>query len=301
MIELARSTALLTGASRGIGPFLAEAMARRGTNLILAARNRAKLEQVRDNLAGHGVTVHVVPADISTLQGVEALAREALERISSIDILINNAGMAAMLPFDRVRPDEIARELFVNLGAPLALSRLLLPGMLKRRRGHIVNMSSIAGDVPLHYEAVYGASKAGLTIASKALRMECRGTGVSVSVILPGVVRGVGMAEDFGELTGIRFPWFMGGCSPERVARGVIRAIEQDRAETIVNRPPMRGTLALFRLWPGLWEYLAYHLLLETSTRAAKANLAVGGDYTQVAVSPGLVHNGESRGPEMNV
>ena len=173
--------------------------------------------------------------------------------------------------------------------------------MLERRRGHIVNMSSLSGDIPLPYQAVYGASKAGLVLASRGLRMEYRGTGVSVSVVLPGVVRGVGMAENFAQRTGIGFPWFIGGCKPEQVARAVIRAIERDRAEVIVNRPPMRGTLALLRLWPGLWEYLVYRLpLRKMIERAAKANLKAAGGYTQVAISPSpspTIQNSNASGP----
>ena len=118
MVQLERSTALLTGASRGIGPFVAEALAQHGVNLILTARQREPLERVGGDLARYGVTVTLIPADLSTSQGVETLAREAIEKAQPIDILVNNAGMAAMLPYDRTRPDEIARELYVNLGAP---------------------------------------------------------------------------------------------------------------------------------------------------------------------------------------
>lgn len=289
MVRLPGSTALLTGASRGGGPFLAEALAERGAHLVLTARGREGLERVAEGLGRFRVRVHVIEADLSTPEGTEALVREIAERAMPIDILVNNAGMAAMLPYHRIPPEEIARELYLNLGAPLALSRLLLPGMLERRRGHIVNISSIAGDVPLPYEAIYGATKAGLVLASKALRLEYRGSGVSVSVILPGVVRGAGMADDFARRTGIGFPWFMGGCSPRRVARAVVRAIEADRSEIMVNMPPLRGTVALFRLWPGLWQWLVHHSpLLERSKRAANLNLEAGGGLTGAAVGENL-------------
>jgi short-subunit dehydrogenase len=286
MVRLEGSTALVTGASRGIGPFLAEALAQRRVDLVLTARDRGQLERVAEGLSRFQIGVHVIEADLSTPAGTEALVREIGEKALAIDILVNNAGMAAMLPYHRIQPSEIGRELYVNLGAPMALCRLLLPGMLERRRGHIVNISSIAGDVPLPYEAIYGATKAGLVLASKALRMEYRGSGVGVSVVLPGVVRGAGMADDFARRTGIGFPWFMGGCSPKAVARAVVRAIERDRAEIMVNTPPMRGTVALFRLWPGLWQWMVHHLpLLERSTRAANMNLEAGGSFTGVSVT----------------
>lgn len=286
MVQLEGSTALVTGASRGVGPFLAEALAQRGAGLVLTARSRERLERVAGGLTRFQVRVDVIEADLSTPEGTEALVREIDTKVPAIDILVNNAGMAAMLPYHRIHPSEIARELYVNLGASLALSRLLLPGMVQRGRGHIVNISSIAGDVPLPYEAIYGATKAGLVLASKALRMEYRGSGVSVSVILPGVVRGTGMAEDFARRTGIGFPWFMGGCSPQQIARAVVRAIEKDRAEIMVNTPPLRATVALFRLWPGLWEWMVHHLpLVERAARAANVNLEAGGSLTGVAVT----------------
>jgi short-subunit dehydrogenase len=282
-LKLQNRTALVTGASRGIGALIAEALAERKTNLVLAARNDDLLRSVAERLALYDVTIETIPCDLSTIDGVYTFVAEVGALQAEIDILVNNAGMAAMLPYDGTPIGEILREMQVNLISPLALIRAFLPQMLERRRGHIVNVASLAGEVPLPFEVIYGATKAGLLVASKSLRMEYHGTGVSFSAVLPGVVFDTGMAYRFGEATGMRFPKFMGGCTGKQAARAVVRAIEKDQAEVIVNRPPMRAALALFRLWPQLWESIVCRSpLLQMSKRAANLNLAAGGSHTDI-------------------
>lgn len=281
-IDLKGKTALVTGASRGIGPVVAAGLAAEGVNLVLTARDLSRLMQVKERLAEYPVDVHVVAADLASAEGIARLHKEATAVAERIDILVSNAGMASMLPFHSVAPEELERELYVNQTAPFQLTRFLLPGMIERRDGHVVFVSSLAADVPMPFEALYCAGKAGLSIAARSLRLEYAGAGVRFSTILPGVIRGVGMAEDFARQTGIGFPWIMGGCTPRQVARAIVRALERDAIEVIVNRPPLRGTLALLRLWPSLWEGLAKRLLRPGAAEAARLNLEAGGRYTGV-------------------
>ncbi len=285
--DLKGLTALVTGASRGVGYLIADTLAREGMHLVITARRRADLERVAGPLRTHGPSVSSVAADLSCPEEVEFLARQAVEATGAVDVLVNNAGMACMLPYHRTSLEDLRREIEVNLTAPLVLSRLLLPSMLDRKRGHIVNIASLSGEIPLPYEEAYGATKAGLILFCKSLRAEYRGTGVSASVLMPGVIWGTGMVRDFEANSDFRMPRSAGGCTSEQVARAVVRAIRHDIPEIILNRPPLRPLLALLRIFPRLSDPLlrkagVYRPLAD----AARVNLAHGGRLTDVTAWP---------------
>jgi short-subunit dehydrogenase len=233
--------------------------------------------------------VFPVAADLTRPDEVESLARRAVEATGTVDVLVNNAGMAAMLPYERTAPEDIRREVAVNLTAPLVLTRLLLRGMLARGRGHIVNISSLSGEFPLPYHEAYCATKAGLILFAKSLRAEYRGTGVSASVLLPGVIRGAGAVRTFEEKSEFkmaRLP-FARGCRPEQVSRAVIRAIRHDVPEIVLNQPPLRPLLALFQLFPRLVDPVLRRAgVYRPIVDAVRANLAHGGRLTDVTVWP---------------
>jgi short-subunit dehydrogenase len=280
-------TVLLTGASRGIGPILAETLAAEGVQLIISSRTAAPLEQLAQRLRSKGVEVKVIPANLEFPEECKKLVRQALEAEEAIDVLVNNAGMTSLLPYHRIPSDDIMREIALNLAAPMFLSRLVLPQMLKHKRGHIVNIASIAGEVPLPYEISYCATKAGLISFTRSFRSEYKGSGVSASAILPGYIRDVGMVFDFSEKVGRPLPKSLGGCLSGEVAAAVVRAIRYDVPEIIVNHPPIRPFIAFLRLFPRLGEKLLCRSIFHRLNReAAHINLEAGGRYTGGSVAP---------------
>lgn len=249
MRELRGQNALLTGASRGIGPVIAHALAREGVNLALTARSADELGSVAADLAALGIRVAVVPADLANQASLQALARRAEHELGQVDILVNNAGLRQTVEFARLDPAGIDLVMQTNVLAPMHLARLLLPAMLDRRSGHIVNIASVAGKVGVPFEAAYSASKAAMIEWSAALRVELHGTGVGVSCISPGYVRDPDATPAAARR---RAPRLIGAVPPERVARATVRAIQRDRGDVLVMPLPVRPLLALAELAPGL-------------------------------------------------
>lgn len=280
-------TVLLTGASRGIGPILAETLAAEGMRLTISSRTAAPLEQLAQRLRSKGREVKVIPANLELPEEGENLVKRVMEAGEGIDVLVNNAGMISFLPYHRIPTNEILREVALNLAAPMLLSRLLLPQMLKQRRGHIVNIVSIAGEVPLPYEISYCATKAGLISFTRSFRSEYRGSGVSASAILPGYIRDVGMVFDFLQRVGRPLPKSFGGCLSGEVAAAVVRAIRKDLPEIIVNRPPIRPFIAFLRLFPTFSEkLLCRSTFYKLNRELALINLEAGGRFTGGGVAP---------------
>jgi short-subunit dehydrogenase len=278
---------MITGASRGIGSRIAQALADEGMKLILVARPSAELEQVAKGLEQRGAWVRVLPADLSRGEALEPLVRRAIELAGSIDVLVNNAATACFLPFHRYQPRDLERELFVNLTAPLMLTRFVLPQMIAQRSGHIVNISSLAGEFPVAYLASYSGAKAGMASFARALRQELSGTGVSASAVLPGVVRDEGMIHDFERKSGFSAAGAAGGCTAQQVAQAVVHAIRRDLPDIVVDRWGTRLLLALLRLTPRMMErYLGRLGIQESSKHAVAMNLESGGTLTGVAIAP---------------
>lgn len=180
-------TALVTGASGGIGEELARLLARDKHDLVLVARSRDKLESLgRELSASHAIQARPLPADLSDPSAPEQVFQQLEDQALTIDILFNNAGFGARGSFSEIDYDVEARMLQVNIGSLTQLTRLLLPGMLERRRGKILNVASTAAFVPGPFMAVYYASKAYVLSFSEALSEEVQGTGVTVTALCPG-------------------------------------------------------------------------------------------------------------------
>ena len=256
MKELRERTAIVTGASRGIGHVVAKALAREGVNVALAARTSPPLEQLATELRALGVKALVVPTDVTDEAQLQALTNATLNEFGSIDLLINNAGIEAFRPYDLIDPIDIVQTIQVNLTATLLLTRFVLPHMLKAGRGHIVNMSSIAGIQGPAFGAAYGASKAGMIAFTQSLRGELYKTGVGASVICPGFADEGGIYEVIKQRTGRGTPWYVGSTSADVVARAVIKSIRHDRPELIVNFPALRPVFTLARAFPRLGELI---------------------------------------------
>ena len=186
MDSTTRPTALVTGASGGIGAALARELAQHGHDLVLAARSVEPMEALAAELRLSGIAATVIAADLSKAGAAASLAADIAARGLVIDVLVNNAGLGAAGRFDRGDPARIGDILQVNIVALTELTRLLVPGMVARRRGRILLVASVAGFQPGPHMATYFASKAYVLSLGEALACELRGTGVSVTTLCPG-------------------------------------------------------------------------------------------------------------------
>jgi len=188
--QLNQSVVLITGASTGIGAALARQLAKRyaGIRLVLAARNREKLDVVAADCRQAGAEVLVVPTDLAHIDQAQALAQKALDHFGQIHVLINNAGYGQMGPLELMSPEECRRQFEVNVMGPLALTQSVIPGMRDRGGGRIINISSIGGRTAFPFGGLYSGSKFALEAISDALRMELEPFNIRVSVVEPGAV-----------------------------------------------------------------------------------------------------------------
>ena len=248
-MEIQNKTVLLTGASRGIGPYIAKTLANAGAVLIGLARSEEGLNTTKAEIEYEGGTFHTISFDLKNINGLSDLVEQATTINGEIDILVNNAGIELCRKYQNYSADEIRDVLNVNLHAPLELSRLLLPAMLERG-GHIVTVASLAGKKGMAYNTPYSASKAGLIMWTDGMRQELRGAKVGISVICPGFISDTGMFyEDH-----VDPPVMLGTSKPQAVADAVIKAIKNNSAEIIVNKGPMKPLLAIGQISPSFGD-----------------------------------------------
>ena len=201
----------------------------------------------------------VVPTDVAHESELKNLVARAEAELGPVDLLVNNAGTEQIGHFETLDPDAIERVVAVNLTAALTLTRLVLPGMLARGRGHIVNMASVAGLGGTAYNELYSATKHGLVGFTRSLRaslLESR-TPVGASVICPGFISETGMFEALRRAYGVEAPPALGTSPPERVTRAVIDAVRGNLPDVVVNPGPTRLLLATLVLVPRVVEGLA--------------------------------------------
>ena len=242
--------AILTGASHGIGPYIARALAARGTNLLLVARSEPELARLARELRTRDTKVAVAAIDLAGRQAAEQVAAAAAAELGTVDVLVNNAAVELQRRFHTLDTDEIETVIRVDLITPIALARLLLPAMLERGYGRIINISSIAGRVGFPFTEAYAASKDGLIAFSRVLRNDYRRAGVSATAIVLGAVKDAGLGQrTLDELDLQTNTSFM--VTPEKVAKTVVRAIEKDKAEIVLIPGPGRLLKALMDLYPG--------------------------------------------------
>jgi short-subunit dehydrogenase len=180
-------TVLITGASSGIGRELARLFAGDGADLVLIARSEGRLRELADELAAtYGVKTQVVPADLSLPASPGEIAEALTQRHIQVDVLVNNAGFGAHGSIAGIGVERQLEMIEVNVAALTRLTALLLPGMLERRRGAILNVASTAAFQPGPYQAVYCATKAYVLSFTEALAQEVRGSGIQVSCLAPG-------------------------------------------------------------------------------------------------------------------
>jgi len=238
-VNLTGQTALVTGASGGLGHAIARALAARGAQLVLTARRVEVLEALASEVGGRAVA-----CDLTDRAAVDRLVDEA----GPVDVLVANAGLPASGPIDSFSIEEIDRALDVNLRAPIVLARRLSDGMASRGGGHIVFVSSLSGKAATVGASIYSATKFGLRGFAMGLREDLRPRGVGVSTVFPGFIRDAGMFHD----AKTKLPPYVGTKTPEDVGAAVVRAIEHDRAEVEVAPIPVRLGAAITGLAPEL-------------------------------------------------
>ncbi|HEU5143282.1 MAG TPA: SDR family NAD(P)-dependent oxidoreductase [Solirubrobacterales bacterium] len=236
-MDLAGRTALVTGATGGLGRAIAVALAERGASLLLSARKREALEGLAAGLPGE--EHQVLPCDLAEPDAAERLAAEA----GRVDVLIANAGLPAAGWLADFSPEQVQRALRVNLEAPMLMARKMYPAMVERGSGHLVFVSSLSGKAASPRSSIYNATKFGLRGFALGLRADLGPKGVGVSLVSPGFIRDAGM---FAE-AGAKPPPGLGTGTPEQVGAATVKAIERNRAEVAVA-PIAQRALAHFAL-----------------------------------------------------
>ncbi len=244
-MELQNKTVLLTGASRGIGYFIAHTLAHAGAVVVGVARSEEGLYQTKRDIEKDGGVFHSLPLDLKNIKGLSELVEKAKSINGEVDILVNNAGIELYNEYQNYSADDLSDVLNINLHAPMELTRLFLPSMLERG-GHIVSVASLAGKKGVAFNTPYSASKAGLIMWTDGMRQELRGTKVNISVICPGYISDAGMFYD-GHIDP---PALLGSSKPQDVADAVLKAILQNKAEIIVNKGPIKPLLAIGQISP---------------------------------------------------
>jgi short-subunit dehydrogenase len=248
-MKLEDCSALITGASSGIGREFARQLTPRAKSLVLVARRRDRLEELKTELSARSpsLRVEIREIDLSNLEQTMVLAKSLAEQ--SIDFLINNAGLGDLGPLVGADPARVNEQVQVNVLALTALTRAVLPQMIAQKRGAILNVSSSAGFLPLPGFAVYAATKAYVTSFSEAIRAETRGCGISVTALCSGPV-----TTEFTQVADRNHRPRSYGFSvvrvpAEKVARIGLCAIERDKAMVIPGLA-MKVGMAITRMTP---------------------------------------------------
>jgi short-subunit dehydrogenase len=224
-----KAWAVVTGASSGIGREFALALAERGKPVLAVARDGERLSALTDEIALRGGRVEPLSADLSRPDGVESVLAAAADR--EVELLVNNAGAASYGPFATLSPERERELLRLNVEAVVALTHGLLPAMLERGRGGVINLASIVAFQPMPYFATYAAGKAFVLSFSEALSEELRGSGVRVTVFAPGVTS-TGFSDTAGShYPERRFPHL----EAQRVVKAALRAHEHRRTVKVVG------------------------------------------------------------------
>ena len=262
-MPLENQVAIITGASSGIGEAIARLFAAEGARLALAARSEERLNAVARALEVTPARALVVPTDVRQPDQVRRLVARTMDAFGTVDILVNNAGIGVYAPFERVNWEHFSEMWEVNFfGAAYAMHEVI-PIMKQRGRGTIVNISSVAGRIPLPFMAAYCGTKFALNAFSDALRMELARDRIRVVLVCPGRVRTPFHERAYYEGGTKRYKGRLGGgISAERVARATLRATLAGRREVVV---PASHWLAIgFRaLFPTLTDRLIRGVLWE--------------------------------------
>ncbi len=258
MKNLKEKVVWITGASSGIGEALAYAMAKEGAFLVLSARNAAKLEEVRIRCLQFTSKCWVQPVDLATVDQFEEVTKAVLEQAGSIDILINNAGRSQR-SLARETPLENDRSIMeINFFSMVALTKLVLPHMLKSQSGHLVVVSSISGKFGAPMRTAYSASKHAVQGYFEALRAELVSDNIRVTIVSPGRIK-TNISRNALTKDGLSYNKMddgqANGLSADKCAARIVRAVRQERKELLVGKKEI-VMVYIRRFLPALFHQL---------------------------------------------
>ncbi|MEV7525711.1 SDR family oxidoreductase [Streptomyces sp. NPDC091371] len=236
-------TVLITGASAGLGAAFARGFAGKGCDLVLVARDKARLDALAGELGREfGVAAEVLPADLLDTAQCAAVAERLADRARPVDVLVNNAGFGLPAPFPHSPVEDEERMLDLLVKVPLRLTHALLPGLRERRRGAVLNVSSVAGLLPT---GTYGAAKAWVTAFSESLRVDMEPYGVRVLAVVPGFTRTEFQERAGMDVSALREAVWL---EPEAVVARALRDLALRRPLSITGRRYQAYALAVRHL-----------------------------------------------------
>lgn len=250
---------LITGASSGIGEACAHRFAREGAKLSLLARRKERLEAVAEKVRELGGEPLVLVADVASGDAVREAVSRAESTFGGVDVLVNNAGFGVFAPLEAVREDDLKRVFAVNVFGALTCIQAVLPKMKERRRGAIINISSVVGKRSIPMSGAYCATKFALQALSDSLRLELQGTGVTVSIVCPGFTE-----TEFSDAV-VNYGYRRrrprsGVMSAEAVAEVIWRCAERPRREVVLTALG-KSLVTLNRFFPALADRLLIRLM----------------------------------------
>ncbi|HZU41330.1 MAG TPA: SDR family oxidoreductase [Terriglobales bacterium] len=256
--DLRGKNILITGGSRGLGLVLAREFAKQGARIAICARNAAALERARLDLARLAHEVHAIPCDITSKIEVDEMVRTVREKLGSIDVLVNNAGVIAVGPMETMTIEDYQESIDTHFWGPLYTTLAVLPQMRERRSGRIVNISSIGGIVSVPHLLPYSAGKFALTGFSQGLRAELLKDNIYVTTVCPGLMRtGSARNAEFKGKHRAEYSWFsLGGSLPiismdsDRAVRQIVAACRRGTAEVVLS-VPFKIAARIHGLMPG--------------------------------------------------
>lgn len=229
LVQIQGAVAVVTGSSSGIGAATARALARRGATVVAVARRKDRLDEVVETCRRFAPDSTARPGDVRDRSFADDVVRDTQDRFGRVDIVVNNAGISPGEDVTTRAVDDAEHIMAVNFFGALYFAGSVLPGMLERRRGSIVNVTSVSGAVPTPGEPAYGASKAALSRWSHGLAVELHGTGVHVGVLSPGPIDTEIWSHTGTPYDGKLYP-------PEVVSRGVVSMIERELTQLTAPR-----------------------------------------------------------------
>lgn len=254
-MELEGAVVAVTGASSGIGAATAKAVADEGAHAVLLARTREALDEVAADVADAGGEASVVTVDLADPVAVEDAADTIRAEVGTPDVLVNNAGIGRWLAIDETTPEQAERYVAVPYLGAFYLTREFVDDMLVRDSGHVVNVTSPAAYTPPPGATAYNAARWAMRGFTQSLRGDFRGTGIGVTLVVPGIVDSPYFEHNPG--TAERLPGIgalFRTVSPERVASAIARGIERER-RTVVTPPEVRLLMVFHRLLPRLVQW----------------------------------------------
>jgi len=253
VIELAGAVVIVTGASAGIGRETALAFARRGANVVLAARRQERLEALAAQIERIGVQALVVPTDVGRSDDVARMVRAAVERFGRVDVLVNNAGFGFSGTIEETTEADMRELMDVNYMGAFNATRAVLPHMRRQGRGHIVNVASVVGKLAFPFHGAYSATKFAMVAMTESLRGELDGSGVTATVVLPGSTRTEffdAQRTNDGHVSAPTGPQQ----NPDAVARAIVRSVRRPTPEVNVF-PGYRIAYGLNAFFPSLRDF----------------------------------------------